>query len=256
MHPIEANGTLPRIAQNLHSVDPGHAGGEQPFGAWISIAHASKLLNVNESTLRRWADAGQVRTYRTPGGHRRFAHADLRSLTTAVPHFSDADRGDLGELALARIRRRLQRPRQVDISWYQQLDEEERLRLRMLGRRLVTLISDYVAKRTRKHRLIEEARGIGHEYGRELRQFGTRLHDALAAFMFFRRSLDETARQLFARNGLSTAETMDGLEQIADLADEVLLAITEAYEAQPPPRSVAPPHHIALAEDAGVADAE
>lgn len=89
-------------------------------------------------------------------------------------------------------------------------------------------------KRTRKIGLIEAACGIGREYGYELRRNGTPLDDGLAAFMFFRRSPDETARQLAMSNGLSAGETVEGLVQIADLADEVLLAITDAYDLGPP----------------------
>jgi excisionase family DNA binding protein len=195
------------------------------------------VLGVNESTLRRWADAGQVRTFRTPGGHRRFSETDLLALTASGPAVNDPERTNLADLALTRIRRRLQRPRQSDATWYQQLSDEERLRLRLLGRRLVSLISDYFTRRTRRAKLLEEARAIGREYGRELGTAGTPLRDALAAFMFFRRSLDETARQLALRNGLSTDETVDGLEHISDLADEVLLAITEAYAAPSPRRN-------------------
>lgn len=239
-HPIGVEAALARIAQNSSRVSVGEQAASPGSGAWITLAQACSVLCVNESTLRRWADAGQVRTFRTPGGHRRFSQADLESLTAATPHAAQSERENLGELALARIRRRLQRPRQADVSWYQQLGDEERLRLRLLGRRLVALISDYLAKRTRKSRLIEEARGIGREYGYELGRNGTPLRDALAAFMFFRRSLDETARQLALRGGLSTDETIDGLEQIADLADEVLLAITEAYEARSPQRTAVP----------------
>lgn len=203
---------------------------------WITLAQACRVLGVNESTLRRWADAGQVRTFRTPGGHRRFSEADLSALTASGPAASDPERANLADLALTRIRRRLQRPRQSDATWYQELSDEERLRLRLLGRRLVSLISDYFTRRTRRTKLLEEARAIGREYGRELGMAGTPLRDALAAFMFFRRSLDETARQLALRNGLSTDETVDGLEHISDLADEVLLAITEAYAAPTPRR--------------------
>ena len=33
---------------------------------WITLGQACKLLGVNESTLRRWADAGHTRSFRTP----------------------------------------------------------------------------------------------------------------------------------------------------------------------------------------------
>jgi excisionase family DNA binding protein len=200
---------------------------------WVTLAEASRTLGVNESTLRRWADAGQVRTFRTPGGHRRFSRSDLATLTASRPAAGES-RTTLGELAVSRIRRRMQRPPQQTEAWYAVLTEEERLRLRLLGRRLVALIGEYFARRARRPRLTDEARAIGQAYGYELRRNGTSLRNALAAFMFFRHALDDTARQLAIKNGLSIDETIDGLEHIANLADEVLLAIAEAYEASEP----------------------
>ncbi|MBC8076106.1 MAG: helix-turn-helix domain-containing protein, partial [Chloroflexales bacterium] len=43
----------------------------------LSLREASALLGVHPSTLRRWADAGDIAVTITPGGHRRFAPADL-----------------------------------------------------------------------------------------------------------------------------------------------------------------------------------
>ena len=48
---------------------------------WISLGEASRLLQVNEATLRLWADNGHLRVYRTPGGHRRFSREDVIALT-------------------------------------------------------------------------------------------------------------------------------------------------------------------------------
>ena len=44
---------------------------------WLSLAEASEWLGVHPTTLRRWADAGQIPCFRTPGGHRRFRNGDL-----------------------------------------------------------------------------------------------------------------------------------------------------------------------------------
>ena len=52
---------------------------------WLGLGEACRTLGVNESTLRRWADAALVRTFRTPGGHRRFLLADLHRLTDTGP---------------------------------------------------------------------------------------------------------------------------------------------------------------------------
>lgn len=202
---------------------------------WITLGRACKLLGVNESTLRRWADAGHVRSFRTPGGHRRFSEEDLQAMTAGrgvqgrVPYTS------LGQLAVTRIRRRLQRGRAQMAQWYTRIGEAERERLRPLGRRLVVLVSEYLAKGGRRSRLLEEARQVGHEYGEELARDGLTLRDAVEAFSFFRRSLDDTAMELAQKSNLSAEESVEIWELLSGLADQVLLAITEAYREKEAP---------------------
>jgi len=58
---------------------------------WLSLSEASALLGVHPTTVRRWADSGDIPCLRTPGGHRRFRAADLtawmrgQQMTTLVP---------------------------------------------------------------------------------------------------------------------------------------------------------------------------
>src|SRR3989442_14826425 len=47
---------------------------------WRSLDEAAKRLSVHPATLREWADKGQIRTFRTPGGHRRFSEVDVAHL--------------------------------------------------------------------------------------------------------------------------------------------------------------------------------
>jgi excisionase family DNA binding protein len=192
---------------------------------WLTLGQACRVLNVDESTLRRWADAGQVRTFRTPGGHRRFAEDDVRAIVQgrARRHYTD-----VGDLATRRIRQQLHRRGHHD--WYDTVDESQREKLRPLGRRLMALVEDYLAKRGRKTSLLEEARVTGAEYGMELANAGMSLAQAMEAFTFFRRSLDQSAKQALAKAGTPHAESVDVCEQIMALADEVLLGIAGAYE--------------------------
>lgn len=44
------------------------------------MAEATRILGVDASTLRRWERDGQIRSVRTPGGHRRFTRSDLEAL--------------------------------------------------------------------------------------------------------------------------------------------------------------------------------
>ena len=207
---------------------------------WITLGQACKLLGVNESTLRRWADAGHVRSFRTPGGHRRFSEDDLRVLVSGQGPAGREPYTSLGQLALSRIRRRLQRGRSQAASWYAGLREEDRERLRPLGRRLVILMSEYLTKGARRTRLAEEAREIGHDYGRELAGAGLRLHEALEAFIFFRKSLDDTAIEVTQKSDLSAEEAVEVWELLSNLADQVLLAIAGAYEEAETPTALRP----------------
>ena len=192
---------------------------------WLTLGQACRVLNVDESTLRRWADAGQLRTFRTPGGHRRFAESDVRSI---VHGRTRRQYSDVGDLATRRIRQQLHRSHNAD--WYTTVDESHREKLRPLGRRLMALVADYLSKRRRKNSLLEEARLTGVEYGAELLDSGMTLSQAMHAFTFFRRSLDQSAKQALAKAGTAPSESVDVCEQIMALADEVLLGIAGAYE--------------------------
>ena len=196
---------------------------------WITLGQACKLLGVNESTLRRWADAGHVRSFRTPGGHRRFSEEDLGALVAGRSGVSGEPYTSLGQLALSRIRRRLQRGR-GQARWYAAISEEERERLRPLGRRLLALASEYMTKGSRRSHLIDEAREIGHEYGKELVGDRLTIRDAVEAFTFFRKGLDDAAMELAQKNDLSAEEAVEVWDLLSNLADQVLLAIAEIYE--------------------------
>ena len=196
---------------------------------WLTLGQACRLLNVDESTLRRWADAGQVRTFRTPGGHRRFAESDVGGIVEG--RGKKQPMSDVGDLATKRIRRQVHSSQNAD--WYATVDDAQRERLRILGRGLMTLVADYVAKRRRKTSLLEEARATGAQYGAALEGAGMSLSQAMHAFTFFRRSLDQSAKQALAKQGTPPAEATDVCEQIMALADEVLLGIAGAYERKP-----------------------
>ena len=202
----------------------------EPSPRWITLGQACKLLGVNESTLRRWADAGHVRSFRTPGGHRRFSEDDLRVLMSGQVPASRDPYDSIGNVALTRIRRRLKRGSGEGAHWYDQLTQEERDHLRPLGRRLVTLVSAYLASGANRPHLMEDARGIAREYGTLLVRDGLSLRDAIEAFTFFRRTLDETAMEEAQKSDLTSDKAIELWELLTNLGDQVLLSIAESYE--------------------------
>ncbi len=203
--------------------------GEERATRWLPLREACRLLGVNESTLRRWADAGYVRSFRTLGGHRRFAEADLRALTEGRAGERRGPVRELGHLALTRIRRRLQRGKAQAAEWYLHLPEEARERLRPLGRRLVELLGEFVGRRAQGGRLLREAREVGLQYARQLKEEGLTLQEALEALVFFRRGLEDAAAEMAQRQGLGAEEVAQLWEFVSGLSDQVLLAVGETY---------------------------
>ncbi|HVP04763.1 MAG TPA: helix-turn-helix domain-containing protein [Dehalococcoidia bacterium] len=197
---------------------------------WITLGQACKLLGVNESTLRRWADAGHVRSFRTPGGHRRFSEDDLRVLMAGQMPASSEPYNAISNMALARIRRRLQRGKSQSAHWFSNLGEEDREMMRPLGRRLVALVSEYLAKGAKRANLMDEAKEIAREYGRILVRDGMSLRDAVEGFTFFRKTLDETAMEEAQKNELTTEKALELWELLTNLGDQVLISIAESYE--------------------------
>jgi excisionase family DNA binding protein len=208
--------------------------GQQPPGkmTWLTLGAASALLGVSESTIRRWADAGEVRSYRTTGGHRRVLEEDLRQILAGVassPPSRDSDR--ISDLALARVKRRIGRSRQQHtMGVFDGLSPEVRDRLRLMGRQLVDLFARYIASETKGERFNEDARTIGHEYGRTLVASNVGLTVAVATFNTMRRSLEETAAQIASESSQSTEEAVEALERVLQLADTVLEGMAEVYE--------------------------
>ena len=201
--------------------------GEQraPATRWVNIARACEVLGVNESTVRRWADAGQIRCFRTPGGHRRFSERELLDLVEG----RSGGRRELEEAAVSRIRRELSSGR-GEAGWYEQMASDERETLRPLGRRLAELVDDDIARRGPRAEIEREVDAIGERYGQLLFERGMPLSQAIEAFTFFRRSLDEAAKRLSERRRMGASEAARAREQIAELADRVLRGVSAAYD--------------------------
>jgi MerR family transcriptional regulator, light-induced transcriptional regulator len=60
----------------LRAESPG-AGGSMPKTDVLSTRQVAQLLGVGEATVKRWADAGEIECFRTPGGHRKFRLRDV-----------------------------------------------------------------------------------------------------------------------------------------------------------------------------------
>lgn len=188
---------------------------------WLSLGEACRILQVNEATLRQWADSGYLRVYRTPGGHRRFAADDVLGLTRQTSANPAEDTPEkLEGSALRRIRRRLNHEDVARQSWYQSVEDEGRDRMRLFGRRLLSLLLQSAsggASRRRRQEALDESLMLGHEYGAEMAERGVSLKDTVEAFIFFRSMVLDSAKSR-------------SWEQILELADRVLVGVVESYQ--------------------------
>ena len=199
---------------------------------WISLGPAARLLGVSEVTLRHWADAGRVRSYRTIGAHRRFSRADLVGLMRDRQG-QPPTREDLEDRTLQRLRRRFRNPRVADRLEGEPKRDEERSRLRVLGRRVVELVLRSRSDRRKRADAYEEARFIGHEYGAETERAGMSASQAIESFLFHRSALVDTVRTL-APADASRDATLDLWRDIAELTDAILMALVQSYEDSAP----------------------
>ena len=185
---------------------------------WLSLRDACRLLDVSNTTLRQWADNGYLRVYRTPGGHRRFLRDDVESFTNAPEKAQEQGREDAIEgSALRKIRRSLGRNDVLQQPWYQSIEEEGKVRMRLFGRRLLSLLLQEEGSRRRRQELLEEAHLLGREYGTEMSERGVTLKDTIEAFVFFRTMvLDSTNPSSWGR--------------IIEAADRVLVGMADSYE--------------------------
>jgi excisionase family DNA binding protein len=55
----------------------------------FTSSQAARYLGVSLATIRRWADAGHLGCYRTPGGQRRFSRDQLDSFVDSLQRSSD-----------------------------------------------------------------------------------------------------------------------------------------------------------------------
>ena len=200
---------------------------------WLSLSDASEVLGVHFTTLRRWADAGTVPCFRTPGGHRRFRRADLESwvagtgVAALVPQ-SEA----IVQSAVGHARREMARNAVSHESWYIAFErEEDRQEMRNTGRRLFGLAIQYMSRTRDRDPVLQEGQRIGEFYGQQAARHGISLVDTVRALFFFRESLLRAAKPGQAHPGQYDAEDVRIHRQLRHFLDEVMYACLASYEA-------------------------
>jgi excisionase family DNA binding protein len=192
---------------------------------WLGLDEAARRLSVHPATLREWADRGRIRSYRTPGGHRRFSEADVVELgAQAKPDLSLLMHATVGHTRIATSRGRL-----ATETWYARFDDAAKQRQRELGVELVQLLVAFLAEVERDWS--REIADLGARYAQLARDAGLSAGDALRAFHLFegivRASVDELGAAKVGRAGLAGRAGLE--ENVGWFLNEVRVAMVESF---------------------------
>ncbi len=200
---------------------------------WLSIREASRLLGVHIGTLREWADAGTLPSYRTPGGHRRFSRIGLERFLdqqTKNPAAVDATLSQT-EQALRRMREELHS--HPHPNWLSarssRPDEMVRAQQREFGQALLSCVVGFVESPDERERLLDEGRSTAREYGRALIANGVSAGSAARATIHFRQLILKTVLEVHLGSRTGDEEDARLFQRVSTFLDEILLAIVEAY---------------------------
>jgi excisionase family DNA binding protein len=229
----------PRIAQVETSEQDGRAGsgGRNDDGRWLSIHDACALLGVDQSTLRRWSDAGKVPVFRTPGGHRRYAEADLVALVgegparRERPRVSQQTLTDRSLSAYEDEYLRVVRERR----WFRAYGPATQEEHRRLGRRLVDLAVRYAAVAPAagdRASLLDEGRQIGGHYGRAGAGHGLTPAEMVEAFLYFRYPVVRAVTGMIEEQELAARRAIRVFAEISHFMDQILVATVAAHESE------------------------
>ncbi len=200
---------------------------------WLTLSEAARLLDVHPTTLRRWANNGDIPAMVTPGGHRRFALNELARFARerSAPRNINGIAGLWATKALADARHEVVAHRRD--AWLTQFDEAGRNRNRVLGQQLMGLTLQYLSSESSEEAgesILEEARRIGRLYAQNSLEQGLPLRVTLEASIFFRDSLIETALQLPDTANIRPEANVRLMRRVNALLNVVHLAVVETYE--------------------------
>ena len=211
---------------------PDSAPGSAAAG-WLALGAAASMLGVDPDTLRRWADAGRVRSYTTPGGHRRFARPELERVLA----IRQSGRRTLAALGATPERfakaygREYRAGFAAGVAAPGGVDDGTRAAFRADGRRLVETLLAYLDAEgvAEKAALESEANAIVDATARRLAGAGMTVADATGSFVAARAPFLAALESLGRRRALDAPAVMRLYAEATNLLDRLLLRFVATF---------------------------
>jgi excisionase family DNA binding protein len=191
---------------------------------WLELSEAADYLGVHYTTLRRWADAGQVPCIRTPGGRRRFSRAEMSAFLASMRS------GAHGPGQLAAFGARLTHAGLAGEPWYSRLDDSQRAAMRVEGQGLMAVLMQYAVRANGGDVFLEEGRGVASRYGIACQRACLSLAETVSTFVHVRRGIMDSVYQAGALAGAPDPDTWRLYDRMNTFLDNMLLAMLESFE--------------------------
>jgi hypothetical protein len=191
-------------------------------------------VGVSTATLRRWCDAGDVRAFTTPGGHRRFARAAVVAMLPAASRVRPTMIG-LGQTAES-ITRAYRREACPSVAWppaIEALAPPAREPYRECGRAIVGALAGYLdaAGTPEAAPCLVLAKSAAARHGQLAATHGVTLGDTVELFLRLRAPFLHELSAVARRKGLDTTSAMDLLEAATDAIDDLMPSLIAGHQA-------------------------
>ena len=188
---------------------------------WMSIHEASTLIGVSPATLRRWSDAGTIRAFTTPGGHRRFSRDAVAQLIPADV-VSRPGRGMRDELLQT-----------IDtLSWFPGIDASALQAMRRHARRMATAVvaSMETTDLAEQRSVLAKADSSAAACGALAASSGVGLRETAEAFLVFRGSWLRTLVAPGVDDAGAAGPSAALVASTVDTFDHLICAALRAHE--------------------------
>lgn len=216
----------------MGSIEEIPAAGTPAAEDFLSLGEAARLLGIAPQTLRRWADRGQIPTYTTPGGHRRFP----RSAVAALAPVGRSRRPALAVLGAPEHINRAYREQAPAVSragsWLAAVPAEQVVQFREGGRRMTEGLLRFLDAESPVAAVaaLRAASEQAAEHGASSAQLGASLTQATQTFLRFRSPFVDELAGVARRRGLDTREATTLLVEAEAAMDELLLAFIDGWQ--------------------------
>lgn len=203
---------------------------------WLSLGPASRRLGVGTDTLRRWADEGLIRSFATPGGHRRFDLTEIERIVASRSGGGSGGRALAGLGAtpdrLARAYRRSYGATTTERSVRDAVPTADHDAYRTDGRSLVASLVAYLDAADSGARTTAEqaAAALTDDLAARLAGAGFSLTESVGLFVAARRPFLTELGVIVRRRALDPARISELFEEASAILDRLLLRLIATHQ--------------------------